>query len=148
MSCAFTAHHYSFFYNISCFPQDSARPLQTPFPTKTLPYITSLMAHHKMKHLREQNTSIIPGGKSGLPHWGKATAATRAVLTIPTRVCSVFSPPNNGMAASAFLKDLFNVPTNVDACNCTLGLYECRKSIIGRSCHKYHVCHNKIHLLS
>ena len=36
------------------------------------------------------NTSFIHYGKFGLPYLGKATAAARAALSIPTRVCSIF----------------------------------------------------------
>jgi len=43
---------------------------------------------------------IAPGWKFGSLYMGKATAADRAALPIPTSVCSVFVCPNNGMAAS------------------------------------------------
>ena len=46
--------------------------------------------------------------------------ATRAALPIPINVCSMFVCLNNGTAASFFIS---NVYTDVDACDCTRGLY-------------------------
>ena len=40
-------------------------------------------------------------------------------LPIPASVSGIFVCPNNGMAACFF----FNVRTDVDTCDCTLGLY-------------------------
>ena len=48
------------------------------------------------------NTLSIPCRKLGSPSLKKVTAAARAVLPIPTHVCSIFVCPNNGMAVSVW----------------------------------------------
>ena len=45
---------------------------------------------------------------------------------IPVGVCSIFMCPTNGMAASVWI---FNVYTDVDACDCTRGLYGHREGV-------------------
>ena len=55
-----------------------------------------------------------------------STAATRAVLPIPVSVCSNCLCLNSGMAARVWI---FNVRTDVDACDCTRGLYGHRKRV-------------------
>ena len=44
---------------------------------------------------------LIPCGKFRWPYLGKATAAARAVLSIPNNVCRIFVYPNKDMAANA-----------------------------------------------
>ena len=53
-----------------------------------------------------------------LPGFG--TAVAREALPARIGVCSIFLCPNNGMAASVWN---FNVHIDVDACDCTPGLY-------------------------
>ena len=65
------------------------------------------------------------------------TTYVRYIIPIPISVCSIFMCQNNGMAASVGLSKvylhsvfgIFNVRTDVDACDCTRGLYGHRKRV-------------------
>ena len=78
------------------------------------------------KQQQPTTTSLIPCRKTGSLYQGKAVAATQAVLPIPTSACSIFMCPNNGMVASVWD---FNKYTDVDAYDCTGGLYEYHRSV-------------------
>ena len=75
--------------------------------------------------LQEKDTGIRffflnPCENIGWPYLGKATAAARAALPIPIGVCSVFVCPDSVWLA---LLGILNLPTDVEACDCTRGLY-------------------------
>ena len=53
-------------------------------------------------HFEGVNTAFIPCRKFGSPTLGTGTAAARAALPIPIRVCSSFLCPNHGMGASVW----------------------------------------------
>ena len=68
------------------------------------------------------NTSLIPCSKFGSLYLGKATAAARVALPIPTSVCSISVCPDNGMAGRVwdFYRFLFVgllVLTAVESCH-------------------------------
>ena len=73
---------------------------------------------------------IVPGGKFGSPylvrHNSRKSSATHSYESVEYFVC-----PNNGMAASVW--DLLNVRADVDACDCTWGLYEHCKRVCTES---------------
>ena len=64
---------------------------------------------------------VIPYGEFGSPYLGKATAAARAVLPIPTSKC-IFLCVQTVVCLPVF--GILNMHSDVDACNCTQGLYE------------------------
>ena len=64
--------------------------------------------------------------------------AARAVLLIPTGVCSIFMSPKNGMAA---MHGIFNVRTHVNASYCTLGLHGHRKRVLQCSTRDRPLCY-------
>ena len=61
---------------------------------------------------------------------GYSTAAARAALPIPASVCNVFVCPNNGTTA---VFGIFNVRTDVDACDFSRKLYGHRKRVSAES---------------
>ena len=72
------------------------------------------------------NTSLIPRGPFGQPYLGKATAATRAALAVPTSVCNICLRPSK---AGLPVFGMFKVCMEVDVCNCTQGLCGHRQSL-------------------
>ena len=70
---------------------------------------------------------------------GKAIAAARAVLPIPNNACGIFMCQNKDMSANDWD---FNVHTDINACNCTQGLYGHWKRVCTESwLHKKIPCH-------
>ena len=70
------------------------------------------------------NTSLIPCRTSVSPYLGEAASATRDRATSPYLPCnkrSTFLCPDSGMTAGVLA--LFNMHTDVDACNCAQRLY-------------------------
>ena len=66
------------------------------------------------------NTSIIAHGKFRSPYLGKATAVAKAMLPIPTCVCSTFICIPTVVWLP--ILGIFNVYTDVNACDCIQGL--------------------------
>ena len=62
---------------------------------------------------------------------GKTTAAARAALPIPTRVCNVFMHP--GVPSRLPMFGIFNMRADVDKRDCTRGLYGHRKGFCAGS---------------
>ena len=70
-------------------------------------------------------------GNSGHLNWVIKTAAARAALPFFISVCSVLTYPYNGTRLPVF--GIFNMRTDVDACDCTRGEYGHRKRICIKS---------------
>ena len=65
--------------------------------------LTVLLSGKLFKEILNKYKNIkIPCGKFGSPYLGKATAAARAVVPIPTGVCSIFECPNSGVTTSVW----------------------------------------------
>ena len=78
--------------------------------------------------LKKTKNFIQPLGKFGLLSLVKRTAATRAALPFPTSVCSISLCVQTVVWLPGF--GVFNVQTDVDACDCTQWLHK----------HHYRVC--------
>ena len=75
---------------------------------------------------RWADTLPIPDGKFWSPYLGKATAATRAALAVPTSVCNICLRPSKAWLP---VFGMFKVCMEVDVCNCTQGLCGHRQSL-------------------
>ena len=82
-----------------------------------IPIFSLLFFHKTTKKL----SSLIRYSKFGLPYLGKATSATGAMLPFPTSaVCAAFPCVQTMEYLPAY--GIFNMLTDVSACNCTQGL--------------------------
>ena len=91
------------------------------------------------------STLCVSCGKFGWRYLGKATAAARAALPIPNSACGSFVCPYKGTAAKQRC-GIFNVRTDVNACDCTWRLYGYRTRVCTESSlwEKNHLPHRGI----